>query len=357
MGKFIVKAIIAVVAFMLMISLVKFLHPYLIATAVLLWLVTFLSFLYINGKGLAVVNNNKHIAAGFDWLLAMRSASDQEELIIPPKVRDPKQVLKEALYYLEQGIHGQQQVKEQINDIFSKLGNSTHTGLRALSPSDGSIILAKGPHGSGKTLVISQFFSLLYGAEVLDSEMVIEVDRLDFSVGRDPLDVLYGLMNSNGCGTVIIHDADFLVENGSETISGYSIGTAIARIAKNDPHRLLIVLELSDKAANRMENDPDHKKWLDKLGIFEFDFEQLNIDSLIKVLDDYLQDEGFSIAAEALNKMKRLVQDIMDAEPNNFKNAHAMRHLSESLIRSYSRNDSDDKVITDTFLSDYIAAQ
>ncbi len=367
MGKLIATVVIAVLAFMAVIALVKFLHLYLVFVSVLLWLVVVFSFLYVNNKGPAFINNNQRVAAGFDWLLAVNTpaqGSQGEQTANPPQVRapdntrSPEEALKEALFYLEEGIYGQEQVKQQINDIFSLLESSSHTGLRALSPSDGAVILLRGPQGSGKTIVTSQFISLLYGEEVLETENIIEVDRLDFPPGSDPLDILYTLIDNHQSATMIIHDADFIVDTEAEAISGHSIGTAIARVAKKDPHCLLVILELSDKAANRMLNDPEHKKWLDKLGTFEFNFQQLDTDSLLKVLVDYLQDEHFSIASDSLPKVKRLIQDIVDGAPEDFKNAHTMRHLSESLIQSFSCDEkSDGKVLTAAFISDYIAAR
>ena len=364
MGKLIATVIIAVLAFMAVIALVKFLHLYLVFVSILLWLVVLFSFLYINDKGPAFINNNQRIAAGFDWLLAVNAPAQDDHTPATPQVRapdntrSPDEALKEALFYLEEGIYGQGQVKQQINDIFSRLENSPHTGLRALSPSDGAIILLRGPQGSGKTIVTSQFISLLYGEKVLETEEIIEADRLDFPPGSDPLDILYTLIDNHQSATLIIHDADFIADPESEAISGHSIGTAIARVAKKDPHCLLVILELSDKAANKMLKDPEHKKWLDKLGTFEFNFQQLDADSLLKILVDYLQDESFSIASDGLPRIKRLIQDIADEAPENFKNAHSMRHLSESLIQSFSSDENNEgTVLTPAFISGYIAAR
>lgn len=364
MGKLIATVVIGVLAFMAVIALVKFLHPYLVFVSVLLWLVVVFSFLYVNNKGPAFINNNQRIAAGFDWLLAVNTPAQDDQAPaspqarVPDNTRSPEDALKEALFYLEECIYGQEQVKQQINDIFSRLESSSHTGLRALSPSDGAVILIRGPQGSGKTIVTGQFISLLYGEEVLETEEIIEADRLDFPPGSDPLDILYTLVDNNQSTTMIIHDADFFVDADAEAISGHSIGTAIARMAKKAPHCLLVILELSDKAANRMLNDPEHKKWLDKLGTFEFNFQQLDTDSLLKVLVDYLRDDSFSIAADGLPRIKRLIQDIADEAPENFKNAHTMRQLSESLIQRFSSDENNEgKVLTSTFISNYITAR
>lgn len=354
MGRFVATLIVAVIVFMATVALIKVLYPYLIVTTILLWSIILFSFLYANAKAPALITNSEKISAGFDWLLAVRS-QQQDELVVPPKQRNPKQALKEALYFIDQRVYGQDRVKQQINAIFTKLENSPHKGLRALSTGDGCIILAKGPHGTGKSVVISQFISLLYGAGIIGSEKIIEVDKLDFPGGSDPLDIWHQLCDSQAA--VIVHDADFLVENEDEikTIGGHSIGAAIARVAKHEPHRLLIILELSDRAANRMLNDAEHRKWLDKLSFFEFDFERLDIKNLTQLLIDYLEDEGFHLAPAAINKTQQLIKNIINNESDNFKNAHAMRQLSESLIHHFAREEGDDKVLTDAFVSAYAA--
>ena len=120
----------------------------------------------------------------------------------------------------------------------------------------------------------------------------------------------------------------------------------------------LIILEMSDQSAERLLKYPKHKKWLDKLGVFELQFQNLDDESLSEILVDVLEHEGgLEIPEESQPKLVRLVKDEKEATADDFKGAHTMRRLGEDIINTFVREEREDKKLDAAFLDKFISAR
>lgn len=153
----------------------------------------------------------------------------------------------------------------------------------------GYVFLFSGDAGTGKSALAAILPRLLFGAGLVNSGAVIDLQRLDPAGGES--------------GVWIADDADDLL---AEPARLTQLGRAFLKTNETRP---LAAMALIGGAgfADRLARDPQAALWLIKCEIQDFQLPPLSDDELLLVADDIAANMGFTLEGAAKDKLGKLI--------------------------------------------------
>jgi hypothetical protein len=153
----------------------------------------------------------------------------------------------------------------------------------------GYVFLFSGDAGTGKSALAAILPRLLFGASLLDSDTVIDLQRQDPAGGES--------------GVWIADDADDLL---AEPARLTRLGRAFLKTNERRPLAAMVLIG-GPGFADRLARDPQAALWLIKCEIQDFHLPPLSDGELLLVADDIAADMGFALEGAARDKLGRII--------------------------------------------------
>lgn len=317
--------------------------------AILLWLVVLLTLAWDFGwlNGLAKVPG---VARFFGFMSASRGQAANAAETGPRgqlSDADRQKLFSEALARLN-ALEG---IRDTEADIMERLiqpaeddrENPFGTQAPAL------VALFSGPSGTGKSTAAMAAAQMLTGKHAIETANIVTVRATDLRSGQYGGAAQLGRAKGEQAvgGTLLIEDAGWLLEDDGYGGRGPAedFGAALLDVLRQNPQRIFLAMTAAPENAVRLKTSPDVQKWLSKLTVRDFYFDELSDDTLVELLEQRLEDAGWALEDdEAADQARRLMGEVRDRAGESFDNAESCRRVAEQLVELV-RSDSEDDAV------------
>lgn len=211
------------------------------------------------------------------------------------------------------------------------------------------VALFSGPSGTGKSTAAIATAQMLVGKHAVETANIVTVRATDLRSGQYGGAAQLGQTKADQAvgGTLLIEDAGWLLEDDGYggRGPGEDFGSALLDVLKQHPQRIFVVMTAAPEDAARLKTAPDVQKWLSKLTLRDFRFDDLSDDTLVELLEQRLEDAGWALEDdEAADQARRLMAEVRDRAGKGFDNAESCRRVAEQLVELVRSEGEDDAV-------------
>lgn len=236
---------------------------------------------------------------------------------------------------------GLQQLKEQFENFSNLMKYNNWRKKASDSNKDISINLHMaflGNPGTGKTTVANRVGALLKEMNILEKGHVVVADRSTMVAGYigQTANKVRELVTQALDGVLFIDEA-YALYAGSENDFGHeALSTLISEMENNRGRLVVIFAGYKDK----MDNLFKMNEGLNSRISYRFTFDDYTLEEKVEILKLSIQQNGYSIAPDALEAAKLLLTDIsnlLDKSDENrydFGNARGVRNFFEYMIQN-----------------------
>jgi hypothetical protein len=153
----------------------------------------------------------------------------------------------------------------------------------------GYVFLFSGDAGTGKSALAAILPRLLFGARLLDSDLVVDLLRQDPADGES--------------GVWIADNADDLLEEPARLTQ---LGRTFLKTNERRPLAVMVLIG-GPGFAERLARAPQASLWLIKCEIHDFHLPALSDGELLLVADDLAADMGFALEGAAKDKLGKII--------------------------------------------------
>lgn len=323
---------------LLLYQAVSTLNGILIALSVVLWILILLALLYDHGR-LNALSSVPVLSSLLGSLTNRTAANSSVKASSKAKLSESerRELFTNAQNELAHLV-GIDNVLEQINQKLLEMARAAqHAGKRGFGTQSPSLmVVIVGPRGVGKTTVAKCIGKLYAGLGLLKSAKTVAVKSTDLrrSSMRSLSEAGERFAEAALDGVLLLDDADWLTNRDPydrSVMEGVDFGMSVLDVVERHPQRILILATLSEAAEQRLRADQEHARWLGKLAIRSIFMDNLQEDTLLQILCNFLSIGGLTLDEDSEMAARGLLQEYQAIQGNTFDNALACRRLADRL--------------------------
>lgn len=193
-------------------------------------------------------------------------------------------------------------------------------------------MLFKGNPGTGKTTVARLLGEFFKNINVLENGKLHEIERADLVgeyIGHTAMKTRDAIKRAKG-GVLFVDEAYSLARGGSKDFGREAIDTLVKHMEDSQHEFILILAGYSTEMNYFLKLNPG----LESRFQIVVDFENFNIDELMKISGMFLREKEYLVSSEAFELMKSKVRNGM--ERSDFSNGRFVRNMIEKAIRAHA---------------------
>jgi hypothetical protein len=250
-----------------------------------------------------------------------------------------RELLEEGLSELRTVV-GQEAALDTIETrIFEPARRSTEDAPNFGSRAPALLVLIAGPVGVGARTIARAIGKVLAGYGALRTGKLVDLRPRDVRSGVDHVEAVTRKAEEAVGGMLLIEDADWFLNPdpyGGAKGPGLEAGSALLDVAEANPRAFVIVATLSEATLERLRNDPEHAKWIGRLGLRIVRLDPLDDDQLLGFLRREAEGMGYALSPDAERSARLLLREYREVMGDGFDNAEACRRLAEQLATAVS---------------------
>lgn len=224
-------------------------------------------------------------------------------------------------------------IKRVVEEIYALVKVNELRSQHGLRSEKQSLhMLFKGSPGTGKTTVARLLGEFFANINILENGKVHEVERADLVgeyIGHTAMKTRDLIKKAKG-GVLFIDEAYSLARGGSKDFGREAIDTLVKHMEDGQHEFVLILAGYSNEMDYFMKLNPG----LASRFQIVVDFEDFDMDELMKISGGFLKEKQYMVSGEALDVMQRKVHEAMGEK--NFSNGRFVRNLIEKAIRAHA---------------------
>ncbi|MGN1298947.1 MAG: AAA family ATPase [Candidatus Scatovivens sp.] len=232
---------------------------------------------------------------------------------------------------------GLEKIKKQINNLISllKFNKSANIDITKFNLH----MIFTGSPGTGKTTVARLLSDILYNLGYIKRNKLVEVSAKDLIaeyVGQTS-GKTYNVMKSAFGGVLFIDEAYSIIQdNSSNSFAGDCIST-ILKVMEDQKENIIVIFAGYE---NEMKNFIKYNPGLESRIGYNIKFEDYTIEELVKIFEQLLEKNNFTITKEALEKVKSVI--LKASKVKNFGNARYINKIYQDILIAHARNCEDE---------------
>lgn len=262
--------------------------------------------------------------------------------------------IKEVMKELDQLV-GLENVKESLRDLAATIHREQQLAKRKNRTPKINIshYLFLGNPGTGKTTVARLMGNILYSLGVISSPEVYEVTREDLVgryIGETAPKTRAAVMKA--MGAVLFIDEAYSLNAGGPSDYGFeAINTLVPLLENNKGKFVCIAAGYTREMMQFLNQNSGLKSRFDET----INFEDYNVDDLVKIFVSMAKKKDFCIGDEAIAETKVLFEKVYASRDQNFGNARTVRKALDKAIKNLSKRTAFDDTLSDEDLMTFVA--
>ncbi|MCP5433396.1 MAG: AAA family ATPase [Alphaproteobacteria bacterium] len=328
-----------VVLFILALSILSAIKPYLGMAAIILWLVLAVALAYHAGY-LPFLGQSRPAHMVLSFLLGPAAKAEEGRKSDPKATDDPAdraRIAAEAGAKLSQ-ILGQADGLAAVRRYLTIAEDAASRGRRSLGADRAAIFLVHGPAGTGKSFLAKLLVDLLYGHGAVAIRKTVELARPVGSMAVASLEREWQVRIEQSLdGVLLVDNADWLA-HADDLAGGTFVSQFLALLdaaASRNPGKLCVVLTAVSsgpdvRGPDWLEGDAG-RRLLMRHSVFPVAFAALGDKDLLALFRNQITQRGLKLGGEAEDTAERMLRRERQDHGAGFDNAEAARRLAEQV--------------------------
>lgn len=250
--------------------------------------------------------------------------------------------LKELLNDLNKLV-GLNKVKSKVNDLIAFQKVQIARRKIGLKNPKGTLHLAfTGNPGTGKTTVARIIGHVYNKIGLLSKGQFIEVSRTDLIAGyqgQTALKVKDVIERAKG-GVLFIDEAYSITENDHSDSYGRECLTELTKALEDYREDLVVIVAgYTEPMKQFFESNPGLKS---RFNTF-IEFDDYSAEELFEILEFMCKDNDYVLTADAVESVKKIIENAVDNKQDNFANGRFVRNLFDELIMNQAKRIAKDE--------------